>query len=642
MYRFLILAICCTFVHVRADAYHIIGGEIYYTYVGTAGDGVFRYEIVLKLYRDADFTCGPIQGCLDHFEDPVPINIYNSSGQRITNALQLYIKQTKPLRDTLKNPCLAPRTQNLEVAYYRDTVELPASPGGYYVTYQRCCRGEKLVNIYDSEHEGSTFYTVIPGTDKRPTNSSARFNHDGAIVICNSLPFAFNYSATDPDGDSLTYMLCSALTGGATRSEAMSTTPPPYTNTVNYVAPYSGANPMGGAPQISIDNNGILRGTPNREGKFVISVCVNEYDRRTKVLLGTHHKDLLLTVFNCKTNIKAGFPSVLMNCVENPDLAVTIPNYSNAGFTSAYYWEFGDGTDTITFDKTVFSHQYPDTGIYKVKLVVNRGLSCTDSVTGFVHNYPGLKADFTMEGLCRGEPIRFNDISSYRYGKITSRRWDIGVTDAPQFASAVSTQLNYVYQDGGAYTVTLKILTDRSCSAELAKEITVYEVNPFAGNDTILAKGQKLQLNASGGEFYAWSPPVGLSNVNIADPYVSGDVDMTYLLKVSNSQGCIGYDSVSVKYYAGPEVYIPTAFSPNGDGQNDRFRFIPVGITEYEYFRIFNRWGQEIYSSTDFRQGWDGTIKGAPAPVDTYIWILAGKDLTGKSILKKGTVTLVK
>ncbi|ACU64341.1 PKD domain-containing protein [Chitinophaga pinensis] len=642
MYRFLILAICCTFVHVRADAYHIIGGEIYYTYVGTAGDGIFRYEIVLKLYRDADFTCGPIQGCIDHFEDPVPINIYNGSGQRITNALQLYIKQTKPLRDTLKNPCLAPRTQNLEVAYYRDTVELPASPGGYYVTYQRCCRGEKLVNIYDSEHEGSTFYTVIPGTDKRATNSSTRFNHDGAIVICNSLPFTFNYSATDPDGDSLTYMLCSALTGGATRSEAMSTTPPPYTNTVNYVSPYSGANPMGGAPQISIDNNGILRGTPNREGKFVISVCVNEYDRRTKILLGTHHKDLLLTVFNCKTNIKAGFPSVLMNCVENPDLAVTIPNYSNAGFTSAYYWEFGDGTDTVTFDKTVFSHQYPDTGIYKVKLVVNRGLSCTDSVTGFVHNYPGLKADFTMEGLCRGEPIRFNDVSSYRYGKITSRRWDIGVTDAPQFASAVSTQLNYVYQDGGAYTVTLKILTDRSCSAELAKEITVYEVNPSAGNDTILAKGQKLQLNASGGEFYAWSPPQGLSNVNIADPFASGDVDMTYLLKVSNSQGCVGYDSISVKYYAGPEIYIPTAFSPNGDGQNDRFRFIPVGITEYEYFRIFNRWGQEIYSSTDFRQGWDGTIKGAPAPVDTYIWILAGKDLTGKSILKKGTVTLVK
>ncbi|QHS60670.1 PKD domain-containing protein [Chitinophaga agri] len=610
--------------------------------MGTAGDGIYRYEIVLKLYRDADFTCGPIQGCLDHFEDPVPINIYNSNGTRITNALQLRIKQTLPLRDTLKNPCLAPRTQNLEVAFYRDTIDLPASPGGYYVTYQRCCRGEKLINIYDSEHEGSTFYTVIPGTDKKPTNSSARFKHDGAIVICNLLPFTFNYSAFDPDGDSLTYTLCSALTGGSTRSEAMATSPPPYTNTVNYVTPYSGANPMGGSPQITIDNNGMLKGTPTREGKFVISVCVNEYDRATKMLIGTHHKDLLLTVFNCKTSIKAGFPSILMNCVASPDLSVTIPNYSNAGFTSSYYWQLGDGTDTVTFDKTVFTHTYPDTGIYKVKLVVNPGLSCTDSVTGFVHNYPGLKADFTVEGLCRGEPIRFNDNSTYTYGKITSRRWDIGIPNGPQFASAVSTQLNYVYQDGGTYTVTMNILTDRSCSAEIIKEITVYEVNPFAGNDTILAKGQQLQLTASGGEFYAWSPPDGLSSINIPDPVVSGDQDMTYYLKVSNSQGCFGYDSISVKYYAGPEVYIPTAFSPNGDGQNDKFRFIPVGITAYEFFRIFNRWGQEVYSSTDFRKGWDGTIKGEPAPVDTYIWILSGKDFTGKSILKKGTVTLVK
>lgn len=89
-------------------------------------------------------------------------------------------------------------------------------------------------------------------------------------------------------------------------------------------------------------------------------------------------------------------------------------------------------------------------------------------------------------------------------------------------------------------------------------------------------------------------------------------------------------------------MYIPNAFSPNGDGLNDRFRFIPVGIATYKFFRIFNRWGTEIYSSTDFRTGWDGTFKGAPAPVDTYIWILQGTDFNGKEIMKKGTVTLVR
>ena len=120
------------------------------------------------------------------------------------------------------------------------------------------------------------------------------------------------------------------------------------------------------------------------------------------------------------------------------------------------------------------------------------------------------------------------------------------------------------------------------------------------------------------------------------------DKDIQYLLRVSITQGCIGYDTINIKYYLGPDMYVPNAFSPNGDGVNDRFRFIPVGITSYEFFRIFNRWGEEIHSSTDFRNGWDGTIKGRPAPVDTYIWILRGKDLNGQTILRKGTVTLVR
>jgi gliding motility-associated-like protein len=89
-------------------------------------------------------------------------------------------------------------------------------------------------------------------------------------------------------------------------------------------------------------------------------------------------------------------------------------------------------------------------------------------------------------------------------------------------------------------------------------------------------------------------------------------------------------------------MYIPNAFTPNGDGHNDRFRFIPVGIVDYKYFRIYNRWGAEIYSSTDFRAGWDGYFKGMPAPIDTYIWILEGVDYTGKEITKKGTVTLIR
>jgi gliding motility-associated-like protein len=643
MSKFLTLAmLCCIVLHSNTQAYHIIGGEIYYAYLGNSPEGKNVYEITLKLYRNADFTCGDIQGCLDHFEDPVPINVYTSSGLQVINTLLISIKDRKPLRDTLRNPCLAAKTQNLEVAFYRDTIALQPINGGYYVAYQRCCRGQKLANIYDSEHEGSTFYTVIPGLESRPTNNSAYFNKDAAIVICAGMPLKFDYSAYDPDGDSLTYMLCEALDGGASRNETAGSSAPPYNSTVSYISPYSGADPMGGSPQVGIDNNGFLVGTPTTEGQYVMSVCVNEYDRKTKKLLGTHHKDILLTVFNCSTKITAGFPSTLKNCVSAPDLSIPIVNSSNAGYTSQYYWNFGDGTDTITYSQTVFRHNYPDTGTYKVKLVVNPGLPCADSTTGIVSDYPGLNNDFTMAGVCTGDTVAFADQSSYASGKIIDRRWDFGLEEGTPYGRADGTNVTHVYDQGGTYTVALTLYTNHDCTSTVTKDLNIYEVKPAAGNDTIMTRGQQITLHASGGQYYQWSPPDGLSSSNIPDPLVTWNNDITYVLRVSNDQGCVGYDTIAIKYYTGPEMYVPNAFSPNGDGKNDYFRFIPVGMSQYNFFRIFNRWGQLMYSSVDFHTGWDGTYNGQPVPVDTYVWILEGKDFSGNIVKRTGTVTVVK
>lgn len=638
-----LLILCCCLFPICAAGYHIIGGEIYYKTLGLNRDNTrYRYLITLKLYRDADFTCGDRQGCIDRFENPVTANIYMVSGARPISTVYLTMRDTKPMRDTLKNPCLAPKSQHLEVALYSDTIELPAINGGYFIASQRCCRGEKITNIYDSEHEGSTYYTIIPGSESKPYNNSAYFDKDTSIIICNALPFTLDYAAYDEDGDSLTYSLCNALTDGTNnQSDNSSVTPPPYNQTVRYIPPYAGANPVGGNPRMSISNKGLISCTPDKPGKYVITVCVNEYDRATGAFLGTHSKDILLTIFDCQTKITAKFPPVIMNCAESPAFDIPISNSSIAGFTSAYLWTFGDGTDTVTNSQTLFYHQYPDTGVYKIKLVVNPGLACTDSLEGVVHNYPGLKVGFTTEGLCKGEQIRFNDTSSYLYGHIVSKQWDFGNSD-PVSIFRGEGGVSHVYNAGNTYPVSLTIKTDNICERTVTKDLKIYEVKPFAGNDTILAKGQQLVLPGSGGDFYSWTPTEGLSNPSVAQPLVTGNKDITYYLKVSDRQGCFGYDSINIKYYTGPEIYVPTAFSPNGDGQNDRFRFIPVGITTYKFFRIFNRWGVEIYSSPDYKTGWDGTYKGDPAPVDTYIWILQGVDFNGKEIMKRGTVTLIR
>ena len=103
-----------------------------------------------------------------------------------------------------------------------------------------------------------------------------------------------------------------------------------------------------------------------------------------------------------------------------------------------------------------------------------------------------------------------------------------------------------------------------------------------------------------------------------------------------------GFDSVFVQVYNGPNYYVPNAFSPNGDGLNDIFRAIPVGIVSTDWFRVFNRFGQLVFETNQWLKGWDGKFKGKTQPVGTYVWVIKGIDKNGKVIEMKGTVTLMK
>jgi gliding motility-associated-like protein len=87
---------------------------------------------------------------------------------------------------------------------------------------------------------------------------------------------------------------------------------------------------------------------------------------------------------------------------------------------------------------------------------------------------------------------------------------------------------------------------------------------------------------------------------------------------------------------------MPTGFTPNGDGRNDKFKPFPVGITKLNYFRVYNRWGQQLYSTTNLHEGWDGRLGGVDQPLGTYVWMVQGVTRLGKIITKKGTVTLIR
>ncbi len=172
------------------------------------------------------------------------------------------------------------------------------------------------------------------------------------------------------------------------------------------------------------------------------------------------------------------------------------------------------------------------------------------------------------------------------------------------------------------------------------------KIIPYAGNDTIVVVGQPLQLNAEGGVTYNWSPPDFLNDPNIPNPVgvYNAEVDsITYVVRVFNAAGC--YDSTDITvvvFKTNPYVFVPTGFTPNGDGLNDIVAPVAVGVKDINYFKIFNRWGQEVFSTTINGKGWDGRISGVMQASNVFVWMVGATDYTGKKITLKGTVTLIR
>jgi gliding motility-associated-like protein len=149
-------------------------------------------------------------------------------------------------------------------------------------------------------------------------------------------------------------------------------------------------------------------------------------------------------------------------------------------------------------------------------------------------------------------------------------------------------------------------------------------------------------LSNSGVTIYSWSPSYGLNNPNVANPVTRLDRDMTYIVTGKTPADCEGSDEIFVKAYKGPEIYVPTAFTPNNDGHNDLLKAIAIGMKEYHYFIIYNRWGQPVFTTKDFTKGWDGKIKGMPQSPGTYVWVAETVDFTGKTVKRNGSTILVK
>lgn len=308
------------------------------------------------------------------------------------------------------------------------------------------------------------------------------------------------------------------------------------------------------------------------------------------------------------------------------------------GSINSWSWNIDNGQTVVT--NTGPGYQQPFTyGQHAIQLQVRTKEGCvSDLVNQSLQMSPSPQVGMTFSDTCFRVPVLFTGINLSP--AIPIRQWYWAPGDGTRDSAS---SMYHSYAKGGPFNVQLYAVADNGCHSDtIDKTINIYETRAFAGNDTLVTDNQPLPLNGSGGIFYNWSPPDGLSDPNIANPVALIKKSTSYVLTAYTPMGCATMDTINIKVFKGPAIYVPNVFSPNGDRRNDRFRVTAPGITEIYFFRIFNRYGQLVYSSTSSRDGWDGTINGQPQPTGTYVWMVKGKDFAGQVHAKKGTFMLVR
>ncbi|MEO5682936.1 MAG: PKD domain-containing protein [Chitinophagaceae bacterium] len=596
-------------------ANHIRGGELSYKYLGPGlAPNTSSYLIRLKLYIDCNANAAGQNEPTEPFTifkksnnvqflliDPV-----NSTSQQIINY------------DPASNPCITnpPTDICYKLKFYEATVELPDDPQGYTVAFQRCCRIRGIANIAgNSADYGATFSCDIPGTNTLPLpahNSSPVIAGNDAVAICAGSGFSFDFSATDPDGDSLVYSLCNSYNGGGPGNQSAGCTncpspnpaaPPPY-NTVPYQLPFSGSSPLG--VNASIDpKTGIISGiAPDITDQYVVAGCIYEY--RGGVLINVHRKDIHLKVSDCNP-LKAFLKPDYDYC---DDFLVAFKNEQTNPTGTVFIWQYGDGTktDTSLDPEGLVQHQFADTGTYTVKLKVILAGQCVDSTATLAKVYPGFYPGFIVTGQCLYTPLQFTDTTKTKYGQVNGWRWNFGDETTLADTSKGTSTPTWKFSSLGIKTAELMVQSDKGCRDTVTVQFEVKD-KPLLSllfKDTLICSNLPIQdtllLQASGTGNFSWSPVARIVNENTATPLVFPINTTIYQVQL-NENGCITTDTVRVRVVdhvtldAGPDSTIcltdsltlhPTtdalayAWSPAGNFRNPQVKspvVTPLAIT---------------------------------------------------------------
>ena len=276
---------------------------------------------------------------------------------------------------------------------------------------------------------------------------------------------------------------------------------------------------------------------------------------------------------------------------------------------NAYNWNFGDGA---TSSSSTPSHLYASPGVYTVSLAISDNVhNCKDTLRKTMQIFPVPTLTLSGRDTCQNMPTQLNLVGGITY------TWSptFGLSN-PNSANPIAT-LN---------TTTLFSVTANNsfgCVGTNTLLVTIQEPPTNISWDTSIVVGQTATLPGyvGAGFTYSWTPTDYLSCYTCPTPVASPTVEFIYTVNVKDIHGCFERVNTYTVYIENKSsVDVPTAFTPNGDGINDFINVDGWGIKKLNYFRVYNRWGELIYETTDLKSGWDGYYKGVPQNMETYVY----------------------
>ena len=559
-------------IGIHASAKHIKGGWIQYVYKGAgSAPNSSAYDITVYLYVSCT-TTGPTSEVILGVFDAVT-NVSVSTKTILNNGVST-------LNKTSYDHCLSDPPSICYMIYtYNTSIELPNNSNGYTLAVQDAFRSIGIVNIVTNvgaQGQGSngiTFTATIPGIINGidyHKNTSPYFIFKDTAIICYQAPFTYQFSATDIDGDQLSYSFGNGLNVDNPGGNTSGTPPasPPYPS-LNYTNGYSGNSPLGSSVKID-SSTGIISGiAPTVTGEYVLAVYVKE--RRNGVLINITKKELQINVTNCTLTAAALRPQYI-NC---DNFSFSFQNESTSSNIASYFWDFGvQNSTTDTTSKPSPDYTYADTGTYTIKLKVTSLGGCSDSSRSTVKVYPGFTPSFSAAGSCYQSPFVFTDESYIKYGKAISWSWNFGDVNIANDTSTLQ-NTSHQYANSGIATVSLNIISDKGCSGTVSKSVVINDKPdiylPFT--DTLICSIDSLPLlvQSSSATSFSWSPSLNILNSTTNHPTVFPK-DTTIYTVVVKDKGCI--DSATVKVNV--LDFITVSLADTSMCRTDSIRLSPV------------------------------------------------------------------